>query len=101
MQEAAVPRKYQGVYLGKVGNIFSSSQVQTCVDLGSEFDTDKIPVSFYTLKSGGIDPGFSSSSRGLVTLEHTKVYNNRHIMFRTAYAEELNIKKMLIVIMIY
>jgi hypothetical protein len=84
MQEAAVPREYQGVYLGKVGNIFSSSQVQTCVDLGSEFDTDKIPVSFYTLKSVGIDPGFSSSSlvvrRVFVTLEHTKVDNNRHIM---------------------
>ena len=68
MQEAEVPREYQGMYLGKVDNIFSSSQVQTCVDLGSEFDTDKIPVSLYTLKSVGIDPGFSSSSTGLCYL---------------------------------
>jgi hypothetical protein len=35
----------------------------------------------YTLKSIGIDPGFSSSSTGIVTLEHIKVENdNRHII---------------------
>jgi hypothetical protein len=80
MREAKFPREYQGMYLGKVDNIFSSSQVQICVDLGSEFNTDKISVSLYTLKSVGIDPGFSSSSTGLVTLEQTKIDNNRHII---------------------
>jgi hypothetical protein len=72
MNEREFPREYMGQYLGKVGNIFSSSQIQTCVNLGEEFDTTKIPVSLYTLKSVGIDPGFSSSSTGIVVLEHMK-----------------------------
>jgi hypothetical protein len=37
-----------------------------------EFTTDKIPVSQFTLKSVGLNPAFSSSSFGLVTLEHIK-----------------------------
>lgn len=70
--EPEFPREYEGKYLGKIGNIFSSSQVQTCIDLGLEFSTDKIPVSNFTLKSIGLDPAFSSSAFGLVTLEHIK-----------------------------
>jgi hypothetical protein len=40
--------------------------------LGQEYSIDKIPVSLYTLKSVGIDPGFSSSGTGIVVLEHIK-----------------------------
>jgi hypothetical protein len=71
-KEPEFPREYQGLYLGRIGNIFSSSQIQTCIDLGEEFSTDKIPVSFYTLKSVGVHFGFSSSSTAIVTLEHIK-----------------------------
>jgi Terminase large subunit, T4likevirus-type, N-terminal len=70
--EPEFQREYQGLYLGRIGNIFSSSRVQTCIDLGLEFSTDKIPVSLYTLKSVGVDFGFSSSSTAIVTLEHIK-----------------------------
>jgi Terminase large subunit, T4likevirus-type, N-terminal len=65
MQEPEFPREYMGQYLGRIGNVFSSSQVQTCMDLAEEFSIRKIPISLYTLKSVGIDPGFSSSSRAL------------------------------------
>ena len=65
-------REYAGQYLGKIGNLFLPSQIQTCIDLGAEYSTDKIPVSLYTLKSVGIDPGFSSSATGIVVLEHIK-----------------------------
>ena len=77
--EPEFPREYCGQYLGRIGNVFSSSQVQTCIDLGEEFSIDKIPVSLYTLKSVGIDPGFSSSSTGIVELEHIKT-EDRHII---------------------
>lgn len=73
-------REYAGQYLGRVGNVFSSSQVQTCMDLAAEFSIRKIPISLYTLKSVGIDPGFSSSSTGIVELEHIK--NNREHIIR-------------------
>jgi hypothetical protein len=72
-------REFELQYLGKVGNVFSSSQVQTCMDLGVEYDTTKIPVSLYTLKSVGVDFGFSSSSTAIVTLEHIKT-DNKHII---------------------
>ena len=70
--EPEFPREYQGLYLGRIGNIFSSSQVQTCTDLGEEYSIEKIPLSLYTLKSVGVDFGFSSSSTAIVTLEHIK-----------------------------
>jgi hypothetical protein len=65
-------REYAGHYLGKVGNVFLPSQIQTCIDLGNEYSINKIPVSLYTLKSVGLDPGFSSSATGIVVLEHIK-----------------------------
>jgi hypothetical protein len=64
MQEPEFPREYQGMYLGRIGNVFSTSQVQTCIDLGEQYSTTKVKVSLYTLKSVGIDPGFSSSETG-------------------------------------
>jgi hypothetical protein len=70
--EPEFPREYECKYLGKIGNILTPQQVDQCVNLGSEFSTDKIPVSKFTLKSVGIDPGFSSSSTGIVVLEHIK-----------------------------
>src|SRR4029078_92420 len=65
-------REYMGQYLGRVGNVFLPSQIQNCIDLGNEYSINKIPVSLYTLKSIGIDPGFSSSATGIVVLEHIK-----------------------------
>ena len=81
MNEPEFQREYAGHYLGKVGNLFSEFQLKWCQQLGQQFDTTKIPVSLYTLKSVGIDPGFSSSGTGIVVLEHIKVGNdNRHII---------------------
>jgi hypothetical protein len=80
-KEPEFKREYMGQYLGKVGNVFSSSQIDFCQELGIEYGIDKIAVSLYTLKSVGIDLGFSSSSTGIVVLEHIKVGNdNRHMI---------------------
>lgn len=68
-----------GQYLGKVGNVFSSTQIDLCQELGKQYSIDKIPVSLYTLKSVGIDPGFSSSSTGIVVLEHLNI-EGKHII---------------------
>jgi len=65
-------REFELQYLGKTGNVLTPQQVDYCIKLGSEYDTTKIPVSQFTLKSVGIDPGFSSSSTGIVILEHIK-----------------------------
>ena len=65
-------REMELQYFGKVGNVFTSPQLDRCMQLGQEYSTDKIPVSLYTLKCVGLDPAFSTSSFGLVTLEHIK-----------------------------
>jgi hypothetical protein len=88
-REPEFAREYEGKYLGRIGNIFSSSQIDLCQQLGEEYDTTKIPVSLYTLKSTGVDFGFSTSETAIVTLEHIKVGNdNRHII-RVIEAESI------------
>ena len=77
--EPEFPREYMSQYLGRVGNVFTSTDIEKCIQLGEQYSTDKIPVSLYTLKSVGIDPGFSSSSTGIVILEHIKT-EDRHII---------------------
>ncbi len=71
-QDIEFKREFELQYLGKTGNVFTPQQVDNCINLGLEFSTDKIPVSLYTLKSVGVDFGFSSSSTAIVTLEHIK-----------------------------
>ncbi|MGH9972716.1 MAG: terminase large subunit domain-containing protein, partial [Nitrososphaeraceae archaeon] len=79
MKEPEFPREYMGQYLGRVGNVFSSSQIENCIELGEQYDTLKIPVSNYTLKSYAIDWGWSSSSTGIIGLEHIKT-EDKHII---------------------
>jgi hypothetical protein len=78
-QEVEFDREYRGFYLGRVGNVFTKPQIETCIELGQQYSTNKIPLSLYTLKSVGIDPGFSSSSTGIVILEHIKD-NDKHVI---------------------
>lgn len=66
-------REYMGQYLGRVGNVYLPSQIQNCIELGQEYSIDKIPVSLYTLKSVGLDAGFSSSGTDIIVLEHIKI----------------------------
>ena len=70
INEPEFPREYQGLYLGKVGNLFTQNQISECNQLGQQYKD--IPISRYTLKSVGIDPGFSSSATGIIVLEHIK-----------------------------
>jgi hypothetical protein len=56
-----------------------------------EYSIDKIPVSLYTLKAVGIDPGFSSSATGIVVLEHIKPTTERQDKIRVI--ETHNIEK--------
>lgn len=64
------------------------SQIQHCIELGSEYSIN--PVSLYTLKAVGIDPGFSSSATGIVVLEHIKPDNKED---KIRVIETYNIEK--------
>jgi hypothetical protein len=86
--EPEFPRGYQGMYLGSVGNVFTSFQIEKCIELSEQYSVDKIPVSLLTLKSVGIDPGFSSSSTGIVVLEHIKSEDGHIIRVIDSYLIE-------------
>jgi hypothetical protein len=53
--EPEFPREYEGKYLGKIGNVFTPTQIDYCIQLGERLKN--IPISKYTLKSVGLDPG--------------------------------------------
>ena len=67
-------REYCLKFAGSWGNIFTAGQIDQCIRLGLQYSTDKIPVSQYTLKSVGVDFGFSSSSTATCYL---RTYQNR------------------------
>jgi hypothetical protein len=80
--EPEFPREYECKYLGKIGNVLAPAQVDNCIALAQPLED--IPISQYTLKCVGIDPGFSSSKTAIVMLEHLK--DKDKIIVR--YAEE-------------
>jgi len=63
-------QEYCCQYLGTIGNLFSPKQIDEIVKLGQEYKD--ITISQYTLKTVGIDPGFSSSATAIVMCEHIR-----------------------------
>jgi hypothetical protein len=82
--EPEFPREYEGKYLGKVGNMFTSSQINECISLSKGIE--EIPISQYTLKCVGVDVGFSSSKTAIVLTEFIK--DEDKIIVR--YSEEID-----------
>ncbi len=63
------PREMMLQFVGTVGNVFSQSAIDRAVELGSKYDGGIINKQ--AKHSLGCDPGFSSSSFGLVCLEYS------------------------------
>ena len=55
---------------GKIGNVFSPSQIDKTIQLGEQYT--KIPTNDYTLHSVGVDFGFGSSNTAVVLTEFLK-----------------------------
>jgi hypothetical protein len=73
-------REYNLKYLGLIGNVFHTKNIETAMEKGKKYNPDSINT--YSRKSLGIDPGFGSSPFGIVITEW--VDNQIQI----AYAEE-------------
>jgi hypothetical protein len=75
--EPEFAREYECKYLGRIGNLLAPLQVDEAVKSAGTPTNDgvlleDIPISQYTLKCVGIDPGFSSSKTAIVMTEHLK-----------------------------
>src|SRR6478672_10827785 len=75
-------REYELQYLGKIGNVFNSLQIDKTIELGELYK--EIPVNDYTLHSVGVDVGFGSSNTAIVLTEFLKEESK----IRVLYSEE-------------
>jgi hypothetical protein len=81
-QSPGFGREYELQYLGKIGNVFNTLQIDKAIELGEQYKN--IVINDYTLHSVGVDFGFSSSRTAIVQTEFLK--EERKI--RVLYAEE-------------
>jgi hypothetical protein len=77
-------REYELQYLGKIGNVFNSLQIDKTIELGEQYSLNKIPINDYTLHSVGVDVGFGSSNTAIVLTEFLKEESK----IRVLYSEE-------------
>jgi len=70
MRSPSWKQEYCFQYLGTIGNLFSPKQIDEVVKLGQQYKD--ITISQYTLKTIGVDFGFSSSATAIVMCEHIR-----------------------------
>jgi hypothetical protein len=82
-QSPGFGREYELQYLGRIGNVFNSLQIDRAIELGEQFKN--IAVNDYTLHSVGVDVGFGSSRTGVVLTEYLKEQHKIRILFSQEY----------------
>jgi hypothetical protein len=65
-------REYNLKYLGKIGNVFHTKDIEAAIEKGKLYNPDPDnfnPYSHFTSVSMGIDPGYGSSAFGIVVTQ--------------------------------
>jgi hypothetical protein len=62
-------REYNLKYLGKIGNVFHTKDIEAAIEKGRKYDPDVVGSSHFTSKSMGIDPAYGSSAFGIVVTQ--------------------------------
>src|ERR671939_164175 len=76
-------REYNLKYLGKIGNVFHTKDIEAAIEKGRKYNPDDFsPYSSFTSVSMGIDPAYGSSAFGIVVTQ----FVDSHIAI--LYAEE-------------
>src|ERR671929_1162543 len=66
-QSPSFEREYNLKYLGKIGNVFHTRDIEAAIEKGRKYNPEDI-ISF-TSTSMGIDPGYGSSAFGIVVTQ--------------------------------
>jgi hypothetical protein len=77
-------REYRCQFSGFIGNVFSEVQISKAIELGNLYSLDKIPHNRYNITSIALDPGFGSSSTGVIAVE----WLNEKSIARVVFSEE-------------
>jgi hypothetical protein len=67
-KEAYFPREYEGKYIGVIGNVFSQLSIDKTIELGQQYNPDK--VSMLAAKSVGIDAAWGSSEFAITVAQY-------------------------------
>jgi hypothetical protein len=82
-QSPSFEREYNLKYLGKVGNVFHTKDIEAAIEKGRKYNPDNFnPYYSFTSRSMGIDPAYGSSAFGIVVTQ----WEDNHI--QVMHAEE-------------
>jgi terminase large subunit-like protein len=59
-------REYNLKYLGKIGNVFHTKDIEAAIEKGRKYNPDNFDQSIFTSTSMGVDPAYGSSAFGIV-----------------------------------
>ena len=69
-QSPSFEREYNLKYLGKIGNVFNTKDIEAAIEKGRNYNPDNFnPYCSFTSRSMGIDPAYGSSAFGIVVTE--------------------------------
>jgi hypothetical protein len=69
-QSPSFQREYDLKYLGVIGNVFHTQDIETAIEKGRNYNPDNFnPHSHFTSVSMGIDPAYGSSAFGIVVTQ--------------------------------
>jgi hypothetical protein len=70
-QSPSFEREYNLKYLGRIGNVFHTKDIEAALELGSKYNPDAYnpALSSFASTSMGIDPGYGSSAFGVVVTQ--------------------------------
>jgi hypothetical protein len=81
-QSPSFEREYNLKYLGKIGNVFHTKDIEAAIEKGRKYIPDNFNLYYFTSTSMGIDPAYGSSAFGIVVTQ----WEDNHI--RILHAEE-------------
>jgi hypothetical protein len=92
-QSPSFEREYNLKYLGKIGNVFHTKDIEAAIEKGRKYNPDAIGSSYFTSKSMGIDPAYGSSAFGIVVMQwvddHIQIFHSEEYQ-RPDYNEMLS-----------
>jgi hypothetical protein len=73
-QSPSFEREYNLKYLGRIGNVFHTKDIEAALDKGRRYNPDNFNPYAFTKRSMGIDPGYGSSAFGIVVMQWVDNY---------------------------
>jgi hypothetical protein len=68
-QSPSFEREYNLKYLGRIGNVFHTKDIEAAIEKGRKYDPDTFNRVYLSSRSMGIDPAYGSSAFGIVVTQ--------------------------------